>query len=173
MTTWFTSDPHWGHANIIRYCSRPFADVDKMHHELRERWNACVAGGDEVWVLGDFVFGSVEWGAQILASLAGTKHLIMGNHDRHRPSKYIEMGFATARQAHKLWIGDMHLQLQHRPPPLDQNPPKLITLCGHVHERWVWSKQTRTLNVGVDVWGFTPVRSDVVVNRIRHELRSA
>jgi len=27
---WFTADFHLGHANIIRYCARPFAVVDRM-----------------------------------------------------------------------------------------------------------------------------------------------
>ena len=27
VTRWFTADLHFGHANIIRYCDRPFADV--------------------------------------------------------------------------------------------------------------------------------------------------
>ena len=37
MTTWFTSDLHLGHVNIIRYCERPFADVDEMNHPARLR----------------------------------------------------------------------------------------------------------------------------------------
>lgn len=28
---WWTSDHHFGHANIIKYCNRPFADTDEMN----------------------------------------------------------------------------------------------------------------------------------------------
>ena len=51
MARFWTSDLHLGHANIIRYCRRPFADVDAMNEALIERWNDTVADGDEVWVL--------------------------------------------------------------------------------------------------------------------------
>ena len=30
----FTSDTHFGHANIIRFCNRPYRDVNHMNQEL-------------------------------------------------------------------------------------------------------------------------------------------
>ncbi len=34
MTTWFTSDTHFGHANIIGLAQRPWVDVDAMGEGL-------------------------------------------------------------------------------------------------------------------------------------------
>jgi calcineurin-like phosphoesterase family protein len=43
---WFTADLHFGHANIIRYCGRPFADVASMDTEIIDRLNAAAAEKD-------------------------------------------------------------------------------------------------------------------------------
>ena len=39
---WFTSDLHIGHANIIRFCNRPYADVNEMNADLIRRYNEVV-----------------------------------------------------------------------------------------------------------------------------------
>ena len=52
MGRWWTSDHHFGHANIIGYCARPFSDVDAMNKAMVDRWNDVVGDGDEVWILG-------------------------------------------------------------------------------------------------------------------------
>lgn len=54
--TWFTADFHLGHANIIRYCSRPFSTVEEMDQAIVERLNASVKPNDVLYFLGDFVW---------------------------------------------------------------------------------------------------------------------
>ena len=69
--TWFTADFHFGHANIIRYCSRPFATVEEMDQTIVERLNASVKPNDVLYFLGDFVWearpGSVLIGNEFAA----------------------------------------------------------------------------------------------------------
>ena len=36
----YISDLHLGHANVIKFDGRPFADVDEMDRMLIEMWNA-------------------------------------------------------------------------------------------------------------------------------------
>ena len=35
----YTSDLHLGHANVIRFDKRPFADVEEMDQYIITRWN--------------------------------------------------------------------------------------------------------------------------------------
>ena len=50
----YITDLHLGHANVIRYDSRPFADLDEMYQAILDRWNATVKADDTVFILGDF-----------------------------------------------------------------------------------------------------------------------
>ena len=61
-----TSDLHLGHANIIKYCNRPYRDVNEMNEDLINKWNQVIGDTDRVFFLGDFALGSKEdvirWG---------------------------------------------------------------------------------------------------------------
>jgi calcineurin-like phosphoesterase family protein len=48
------ADFHFGHANIIRYCNRPFATVEEMDQAIVERLNASVKRDNVLYFLGDF-----------------------------------------------------------------------------------------------------------------------
>lgn len=78
---YFTSDPHYGHANVIRYCARPFRDVQEMNEALINNWNSVVTQDDTVYVLGDFSLGFSEV-ERYSSRLLGKKFLIPGNHDK-------------------------------------------------------------------------------------------
>ena len=54
---WFTSDTHFGHENIIRYCGRPFRNAEEMNAELIRRWRETVPDDGIVFHLGDFAHG--------------------------------------------------------------------------------------------------------------------
>jgi hypothetical protein len=40
-----------GHANIIRFCNRPFSSVEEMDAELIRRWNEEIGPDDDVYHL--------------------------------------------------------------------------------------------------------------------------
>lgn len=81
MTVYFSSDLHFNHVNVIKYCNRPWVDVDEMNEGLIDRWNTMVKPADTVWILGDLHLGAFSKAAPLVSRLAGRKLLIPGNHD--------------------------------------------------------------------------------------------
>ena len=77
---YFTSDTHFDHANVIRFCNRPFATVEEMNEALITNWNRKVHRDDTVYIMGDMFFRTTD-PEPILQRLKGKKHLIVGNHD--------------------------------------------------------------------------------------------
>lgn len=79
--TFFCSDLHFGHSNIIKYSNRPFANVEKMNEALIHNWNAIVKPEDIVFNLGDFSFQKYPEFKNTLRRLHGKINLVLGNHD--------------------------------------------------------------------------------------------
>ena len=79
MNIFFTSDLHFSHANIIKYCQRPFDSVAEMNDALIENWNARVQHDDIVYVLGDMFFCDVSAARGIMHRLHGMKRLVLGS----------------------------------------------------------------------------------------------
>lgn len=79
--TFYTSDLHIGHAKVAQL--RGFASAEAHNAAIIRNWNETVSPDDTVWVLGDLALGAPPW---LQADrLAGTKHLIWGNHDAGSP----------------------------------------------------------------------------------------
>jgi calcineurin-like phosphoesterase family protein len=167
----FTADLHLGHANIIKYCNRPFSNVEEMDEELIRRWNSVVEPGDKVYHLGDFCFvREVEKANYYLSRLNGHKFFLKGNHDkgRHRPTR----GFSDLGHYYELKVEDKEMERK-----------QLIVLChyaflvwnkshhgswhlfGHSHgtlPRWVEDDSRACMDVGVDSHDYYPVSYDNV-----------
>lgn len=81
MEIYFSSDQHYFHKNIIKYCNRPFSSIEEMNEQLIENHNSIVKKKDTIYYLGDFGFSSVSNLKSIISRLNGSKYLILGNHD--------------------------------------------------------------------------------------------
>src|SRR4051812_35690521 len=78
---YFSSDPHYFHKNILKYCHRPFADAPEMDNELVRLWNETVPVDGTVCLLGDLAMGGAKPLLPIIKRLNGRKFLVPGNHD--------------------------------------------------------------------------------------------
>ncbi|MDD1693342.1 MAG: 2'-5' RNA ligase family protein [Methanoregula sp.] len=82
------ADLHLGHANIIRYCSRPFlfSDPGEMDRVLVANWNASVTPGTRIYHIGDLCYGrNARPGHEYRQQLNGDVTFIAGNHDAPGP----------------------------------------------------------------------------------------
>lgn len=178
MGLFFTADQHFGHANIIRFCDRPFTDPDHMREVLVSRWNEVVSAEDTVWVLGDWAMGNVQETLQVHSRLNGKKALVVGNHDKCFPGRrgfekfqqlYLDHGFDSIVDSAKMVLADQEVLVSHWPYVGDSHDgdrfeafrPKDTgswLLHGHVHEKW--RQRGRMVNVGVDAWAGYPVSVD-------------
>jgi len=161
MKTFFTSDPHFSHENIIRYSNRPFKNAHEMNKTITENWNEIVSQGDLVYVLGD-VFLSKETSLfeKILSKLNGNKILILGNHDKLTPWQYLEVGFDSVHTS--LAIDDIFIC---HDPAMVSCVDYEKNLVGHIHGLWdemISRKGQKLINVGVDVRNFYPISLEEV-----------
>jgi calcineurin-like phosphoesterase family protein len=124
MTTYYTSDPHFGHLNIIRFCDRPFPGVSAMNARLVELWNEMVTDDDTVWVLGDIALGALDESLAYIGRLAGHKILVPGNHDRcWEGDRALRKGDPEARERRRAAARERYLaagfaEIQDRPEPV-------------------------------------------------------
>ena len=177
---WFTADTHFGHKNIIRYCQRPFVDVEEMNRVLIENWNNVVNEDDIVFHLGDFsVGGAVEW-TNLLDQLHGRIFLIIGNHDMNNVNQGFMHRFIDVKMQMLISVGNQRLYLNHYPfLCYGGSYRNTWQLFGHVH-----TSQNQTgldgsrldylfptqYDVGVDNNNFTPVSFEQVCIKIQQQI---
>lgn len=154
MTTWFTSDTHFGHANIIRYCRRPFTSVEYMNGHMIREWNNRVQPEDEVWHCGDFAFGKdgekvTRW---VRPLLRGKIHLIRGNHDIFSTDSL----FASVKDYEEIAVQGQKIVLFHYGLRTWHHDLRgTWHLFGHSHA--ALPSHGKSFDVGVDAWNFRPV----------------
>lgn len=169
---YFTADTHFGHANIIKFCDRPFADVDEMDRILVQNWNSRVRSNDTIYILGDMFFhcerGRVE---DILRKLKGRKRLVVGNHDGSWMSKVdADKYFERIGLMMEETDGQHVFTLCHYPMTSWRREKKTYMIHGHIHndtslDFWPYlASRDHILNAGADINGFVPVTLEELIS---------
>lgn len=135
--TWFTSDTHFYHKNILKFCpnTRFGKDEFEMTELMIQRWNDRVKPGDTVHHLGDFSFGSVAQTEDVLKRLNGNIELKLGNHDsRNIREGRLRHYFNSVKLYEVIKLGDQRIAMMHYPiESWDQMHRGTIHLHGHIH----------------------------------------
>lgn len=169
---YFISDTHFYHNNIIKYCNRPFSNVEEMNRVMIDKWNSIVKDEDTVYHLGDFCLSSDDNLRDIFFKLNGNIILIRGNHDR-KPARYYEdIGFTVLKNA-PIKLEEYKLMLSHVPVPISKVPSGYINLHGHIHNKKISDEYPndiyppdKYINVSVDVTDFEPISIDKIRKRV-------
>jgi calcineurin-like phosphoesterase family protein len=159
------ADLHLGHANIIRYCSRPFlySDIGEMDHVLIKNWNYSVLPKTRMYCLGDLRYGNDSKPAEhYRRKLRGDIVYIHGNHDDPEP------GTVSSLQVEYEGI---RFFLVHDPADAPSSFDGWI-IHGHHHNNDLRNYPfmnfiKRCINVSVEVTGYLPVSLQEITQRIR------
>lgn len=160
---WFTSDNHFNHENVIKYCNRPFSGVEDMNAVMISNWNAKVRPQDFIFCVGDFGFGTKESLKKIFAQLNGQKCLIKGNHDKES----LALGWQWIKDYHEFRIKDFDSKiiLSHYAMRVwNGSHHGSLMLYGHSHGNLPGNSQST--DVGVDCWDYAPCNLDQILFRL-------
>jgi calcineurin-like phosphoesterase family protein len=179
MNKWFTADEHFGHENIIKFCNRPFKNASHMDAEMISRWNSVVTNKDYVYVIGDFTLNGEAFAYKIIRQLKAKKiFIIPGGHDRwiknkDVPSDIKERLVICPPLYETRWRGNTIVMCHYPMLTWEKSHYGSIHLHGHSHGNvghFGRSEEVRGLgqgtriDIGVDMWDFTPVHADVVIS---------
>lgn len=160
MSVFFTSDLHFGHTNIIKYCDRPFADVHEMNKAMTERWNEVVRPQDTIYVLGDFAMKNDS--EKYFNKLNGDKILIRGNHDG---KKTLSLKWSSIHDLLDIKIENQHIVLCHYAMRVwNKSHNGSWMLYGHSHNKLPGIENS--MDVGVDGNYFYPWRFEEIKKRL-------
>jgi calcineurin-like phosphoesterase family protein len=170
VARFFTSDHHFGHGGARGLFKRPFGSVAEMDAAMVARWNEVVRPDDEIWHLGDFaVRQPAARMVELLAALAGTKHLIAGNNDG--PTTTGLAGWASVQTYLELEIDGTWLILCHYPlRTWNRMSRGALNLHGHSHGRL--APLPRQVDVGVDLWDFRPITLEEIRSHLERRGRA-
>jgi calcineurin-like phosphoesterase family protein len=174
----FCSDLHFNHANIIKYCGRPWnsgrgpggevvvspEDVERMNEDLVRNFNETVPEGSTVWFLGDFCMGPDQRRTipEFVSRLHGKINIVLGNHDRHSVKFYYDAGFHRVYDRPVVVNG--FVVLSHAPLEFVKAP--FFNVYGHVHDcasYKTWSADSCC--VCVERHGYRPVPLEAIMKK--------
>lgn len=168
----FTADTHAFHANIIKYCNRPFSCVDDMNIAMANNINLVLAKGGFLYHLGDWSFGHGR--AQAFRDMIRPDIniiLIFGNHDvKSRKDRNFTSLFSDVFDMLDRKINGQHIVMCHY---------AMRTWCkmhygtwhcfGHSHGTLPIDYTARSMDVGVDTHDFRPYTFNEVKQVMENE----
>ena len=179
--TFVTSDLHFDHTNIIKYCKRPFFNTEEMNKTLLDNWNNTVGKKDKVYFLGDMSFGTNKdlkipsrpadyWLSKLngdIFFIRGFSYTPTGERNQHDKISRTENVFDNQI----IEYGDKKFYLVHDPANIPSDW-KEWAICGHHHNNKLdeypfIDKKNKRINVSTELTKFRPVDMDEIIRKIK------
>lgn len=167
IETYFISDTHFGHKNILEYekKARPFNTIEEMNEKIIENWNKTIRPQDIIYHLGDFAFG--KHNVTIAKRLNGKKRLVMGNHDTYPSALYLE--YFEKLYGCVFWE---RCVLSHMPIHYNGLGARWkLNIHGHLHSKNIKNIEGQIdlnfYNVSCEQNNLTPIHRDVILLRLQ------
>lgn len=173
---YYTADTHFRDQAIMRKCQRPFKTLQEMEKKLINNWNCKINDDDDVYVLGDVVNENDQEAIEVIRSLKGHKHLIVGNHDHVLLDKLKNDGVFESIKFIELILDNNRKVCVCHYPLMDwiARDENSVLIYGHIHNKTrnngiIYKKMkdfyagVPAYNCGVDVCGFEPRTLDELI----------
>jgi calcineurin-like phosphoesterase family protein len=178
MKTYITSDLHFGHTNIMKFCpvsrARFRNDVAYMNEAMVKEWNEIVESEDLVYILGDVAFLPAQKAAEFMRRCNGRKILVQGNHDRKTLNDpvfrdcfeeihhYLDINYAGTK------VCMFHYPIAE----WDQMHRGAVHFHGHLHGGESGLEKFRARDMGMDATGFIVVEMErAIADAMKGEIK--
>lgn len=165
----WTADPHLEHQAILNHANRPFPDLTAHDEALVQNWNTTVpARGALVYIVGDLAWKNhASW----IQRLHGKKVLVVGNHDKMNQAALRLFAMVdkimVVRGLAPVPIVAVHYPLLSWP----NSHYGSWHVHGHSHGRCAEVAAALRVDVGVDVWNYTPVPHELLIRKFEERTR--
>lgn len=179
---YFTADLHLGHANIIKYCNRPYITLKQMDQDIINGLKKVSNTDSILFIIGDVVFSGIDHDTltEFAKCLNGFQRVYMlrGNHDpsnmRNKLERYANRnhGNITKFTPKVSWLEDSIIEIFVEDDEMEQDARMILChypllswnasyhgswhLFGHVHGV-LQHPSFNALDVGVDCHGYRPI----------------
>lgn len=164
----FTADTHLGHANIIKYCDRPFQTVEQMDDTIINNINEVVKANDRLYHVGDF---SYRGGAKAIPAYrrrinCKNVFIVPGNHDRE---SQLKGHFIVLPQCYMYENDGFRIVLCHYAMRVwEHSHHGAGMLYGHSHGGLPIVPGAPTFDCGVDSWNMSPINLFTVKQQMKY-----
>ena len=185
---YFSSDQHFGHKNVLRFCQRPYETTKEMEKALIDNWNSKVTNNDIIFVLGDFFwFHGRHEIKRVVDKLNGkTIYIVPGNHCKRTAYELCDERVQLLDDISALYIREVgkpqvkyEVYVSHMPLMTWPHREKgSYNFFGHIHsgprslsqvDQDLPFHKGLQYDIGVDNNEYTPIELEEIINILKKE----